>query len=334
MALKRSKPKNNDNQLDLDLFAYAGHNADHADPIRDDGRETLAAVPAQNGQGTGIAQTTSSDALGSGGKNRGGIVVPPASSDETGNDGATSARSSLGIGAEKIHLTVARNGDQIEPPRNQANYRVTPTDTIGKGSPKQKCRANIRAIRLLRTLETEQRAATNEEKSVLFKYLGWGGIPQVFDRFPGSDWADEREQLQNLLTKEEFEAARASTLNAHYTSPEVIRGMYAALQRFGFKHGRILEPACGIGHFLGCMPDEMHSRSTITGIEIDPLTTRIAKALYPDADMRNQPFEETKLADGFYDAAISNVPFGDYKPFDPRFNSFGFSYGLGPPSPS
>lgn len=170
----------------------------------------------------------------------------------------------------------------------------------------------------------EKRAATAEEKSVLVKYVGWGGIPQVFDRFPGTDLADEREQLTSLLTNEEFEAARSSTLNAHYTSPEVIRGMYSALQRFGFKHGRILEPACGIGHFIGCMPDEMHSRSTITGIEIDPLTARIARALYPDADIRNQPFEETRLADGFYDVAISNVPFGDYKPFDPRFNSFGF----------
>lgn len=230
----------------------------------------------------------------------------------------------MGDGAGEIHLPAARNGEHVEPSRNKANYRITPTDAIGSGSLKQKCRGNIAAIKLLRALEMERRAATVEEKSTLVKYVGWGGIPQVFDRFPGADWADERDELARLLTKEEFEAARASTLNAHYTSPDVIRGMYVALQRFGFKHGRILEPACGIGHFLGCMPDEMHSRSTITGIEIDPLTARIAKALYPDADIRNQPFEETKLAEGFYDVAISNVPFGDYKPFDPRFNSFGF----------
>ncbi len=229
----------------------------------------------------------------------------------------------MGNGEGEIHLPDARNGERLEPPRNKANYRITPTDAIGKGSLKQKCRTNLEAIRLLRTLETEKRAATNEEKSVLVKYVGWGGIPQVFDPLGGNDWDNEREQLASLLTTEEFEAARSSTLNAHYTSPEVIRGMYAALHRFGFKHGRILEPACGIGHFIGCMPDEMHSRSTITGIEIDPLTARIAKALYPDADVRNQPFEETKLADSFYDVAVSNVPFGDYKPFDPRFNSFG-----------
>ncbi|MCI0538398.1 MAG: DEAD/DEAH box helicase family protein [Verrucomicrobiales bacterium] len=156
------------------------------------------------------------------------------------------------------------------------------------------------------------------------KYVGWGGIPQVFDPVGSDEWKKEREELTKLLTEEEFDAARSSTLNAHYTSPEIIRGMYAALQRFGFKHGRVLEPACGVGHFIGCMPDEMHAHSTITGIEIDPLTARIAKALYPDADIRNQAFEDAKLATDFYDVAISNVPFGDYKPFDPRFNSFGF----------
>ena len=130
--------------------------------------------------------------------------------------------------------------------------------------------------------------------------------------------------LSNLLSEDEFRAARASTLNAHYTSGEVIHGMYAALERLGFKEGRILEPACGIGHFVGFMPEAIQSHSIITGIEIDPLTAQIAKALYPDADIRNEPFEKAKLADGFYDAAISNIPFGDYKPFDPKFNKQGF----------
>jgi N12 class adenine-specific DNA methylase len=233
----------------------------------------------------------------------------------------------LGNGEGEIHLPDARNGHQrerVEPPRNRANYRISEGDAIGKGSLKQKCRQNIEAIRLLRVLETEKRVATDEEKAVLVKYVGWGGIPQIFDPFPGSDWTDERGRLESLLTETEFEAARSSTLNAHYTSPDVIRGMYAALDRFGFKHGRILEPACGIGHFIGCMPEEMLAHSTITGIEIDPLTARIAKALYPDSDIRNQPFEEARLAEGYYDLALSNVPFGDYKPFDSRFNSFGF----------
>jgi type I restriction-modification system DNA methylase subunit len=185
-------------------------------------------------------------------------------------------------------------------------------------------KTTFNAIRLVRTLEVESRAATQEEKSKLVKYVGWGGIPQIFDPTGGKGWENERQELSTLLTEEEFESARATTLNAHYTSPEVIRGMYAAIQRFGFKHGRILEPACGVGHFIGCMPDDMHSHSTITGVEIDPITARIAKALYPDADIRNQAFEDTKLADAFYDLAVSNVPFGDYKPFDPRLNKFGF----------
>ena len=127
-----------------------------------------------------------------------------------------------------------------------------------------------------------------------------------------------------LLTPEEFDSARATTLNAHYTSPVVIRAMYAALGRFGFESGRILEPACGLGHFIGVMPDAMHRRSQITGIEIDSITARLTKARYPDADLRHQPFEEARLADGFYDVAISNIPYGDFKPFDPRFKKWNF----------
>ena len=140
-----------------------------------------------------------------------------------------------------------------------------------------------------------------------------------------NEWRKEHGELAELLTEEDYRCARASTLNAHYTAPVVIQAMYAARQRFGFQHGRILEPACGIGHFIGLMPDEMHRRSFITGIEIDPLTARIAKALYPDADIRKLPFEQARLANGFYDVAISNIPFGDYQPFDPRFNDFKFS---------
>jgi len=148
-------------------------------------------------------------------------------------------------------------------------------------------------------------------------------MPQVFDDF-NPEWLKEREALRKEVTEEEYEFARSTTLNAHYTSPVVIAAMYRAAERFGFRSGRILEPACGIGHFVGLMPEGMLRRSTITGIEIDPLTARIAKALYPDSDIRAQPFEQSKLADGFYDAAISNVPFGDYTVHDPRWNSHKF----------
>jgi N12 class adenine-specific DNA methylase len=207
--------------------------------------------------------------------------------------------------------------------RNQRNYRITEADELGRGSARRKCRDNLAAIGLLKRLEDEARAPTSDEQRTLVRYVGWGGLPQAFDDY-NAEWAKEREQLQTLLTPEELESARASTLNAHYTSPTVIRAMVAALERFGFTHGRILEPACGIGHFLGLLPEAMNARSQLTAVEIDSLSARITKQLYPDADVRNQPFEETVLPDGFYDVAISNIPFGNYEPYDPKLKSWHF----------
>jgi N12 class adenine-specific DNA methylase/phospholipid N-methyltransferase len=172
-------------------------------------------------------------------------------------------------------------------------------------------------------VEAEGRPATPEEKAALVRYVGWGAMPQVFDP-RNYEWRSARAEVEQLLTPEELEAARASTLNAHYTSPTVVRAMYRALEQFGFERGRILEPACGIGHFIGLMPEAMHRHSTITGVEIDPITARIAKALYPDSDIRTQGFENAKLADGFFDVAISNVPFGDYPVHDPSLNAYRF----------
>lgn len=210
-----------------------------------------------------------------------------------------------------------------EAPRNQSNYRITDADRIGAGSLKQKCRDNLTAITLLKKLEAEGRSASDDDRKTLVRYVGWGGLPQVFDPL-NRDWKAEAGQLTKLLAPEEYESARATTLNAHYTSPRVIRAMYAALRHFGFEHGRILEPACGLGHFIGLLPDHIRSRSRITGVEIDSLTARLARQLYPDADIRHQPFEEARLADASYDLAISNVPFGDYRPFDPRFKNWNF----------
>lgn len=170
-------------------------------------------------------------------------------------------------------------------------------------------------------LDAEERPATEKEKAALVKYVGWGAMPQVFD-VDSTDWRKEQVQLSEILSAEEHRSARATTLNAHYTAPTVIGAMYRAAERFGFQGGRVLEPACGIGHFVGLMPEKLLRRSTVTAVEIDPLTARIAKALYPDADVRAQPFEQTKLADGFYDLAISNVPFGDYPVHDPRWNTY------------
>lgn len=235
----------------------------------------------------------------------------------------------MGDGAGEIHPAPARRvladrnhrRHKEEPARNLNNYRITETDRLGEGGPKQKFQQNLKAIETLRALDAEERPATAEEKAVLVKYVGWGAMPQVFDNY-NREWAKERVALQANLAEDEYEHARSTTLNAHYTSPPVIGAMYRAAERFGFKGGRVLEPACGIGHFIGIMPEDMLKRSAVTAVEIDPLTARIAKALYPDADVRAQPFEQTKLADGFYDVAISNVPFGDYTVHDPRWNSY------------
>jgi N12 class adenine-specific DNA methylase len=189
---------------------------------------------------------------------------------------------------------------------------------------KQKFRQNVAAIKTLQRIEAEDRPASSEEKAILVKYVGWGGMPQVFSEVPPDDWRGEHTQLAQLLTKDEFAAARASTLNAHYTAPEVIRAMYAAVERLGFQGGRILEPSCGLGHFIGLMPESMHAQSPTTGIELDSITARLAQKLYPGADIRHSAYEDAELSDGSFDLAISNVPFGDYQPYDKKFNSYKF----------
>ncbi|MDX1951078.1 MAG: DEAD/DEAH box helicase family protein [Verrucomicrobiota bacterium] len=317
MALKRSRPEADDNQLDL--FVYATSGANPTDSVRHDGRETLAGIPTHDGQRNGSQRNSSGNAFGSGrehGRGADGLDFPVY---EGRINGAAGARPSLGNCEGEIHLFGARNGN-VE--RNPNNYRITETDLVGEGSIREKCRGNLAAIRLLKQLQAECRPADDKEKSLLVRYVGWGGIPQIFT--PAADWRTANAELSSLLSEAEFRAARASTLNAHYTAGKVIMAMYAALERMGFEQGRILEPACGVGHFIGFMPERIHSRSTITGIEIDPVTAGIAKALYPDADIRSQPFENAKLNDDYYDLAISNIPFGDYKPFDPKFNEHGF----------
>ena len=234
----------------------------------------------------------------------------------------------MGNGAGTLHP--AATGDlavghrAADSPRNLNGYRITDADRLGEGGLKQKFQQNVRAIEILRALDAEERPASAEEKAALVKYVGWGAMPQVFD-VDSASWRKEQFQLSEILSEEEHRSARATTLNAHYTAPPVVRAMYQAAQRFGFQGGQILEPACGIGHFIGLMPEEVLRSSSITGIEIDPLTTRIARSLYPDADIRAQPFEKSNLPDESIDLAISNVPFGDYTVHDPRWNEYKFS---------
>ena len=215
--------------------------------------------------------------------------------------------------------------DAVEPERSTlelaGNFHIT-DDDLGVGGPKQKFARNIEAIRTLFKLEEEHRGATAEEQQVFSQYVGWGGLADAFD--PGKDnWAKEYAELKGLLSEDEYAAARSSTLNAHYTSPTVIRSIYDAVERMGFRSGNILEPSMGVGNFFGMLPDTMQD-SRLYGVELDSITGRIAKKLYPQADITVAGFETTDRRD-FYDLAVGNVPFGQYKVNDKAYNKLGFS---------
>ena len=206
-------------------------------------------------------------------------------------------------------------------PEPAGNFHIT-DDHLGEGGAKQKYARNIEAIRTLFKLEEEHRGATAEEQQVLSQYVGWGGLADAFD--PGKDnWAKEYAELKGLLSEDEYAAARSSTLNAHYTSPTVIRSIYDAVERMGFRSGNILEPSMGVGNFFGMLPDSM-ADSRLYGVELDSITGRIAKKLYPQADITVAGFETTDRRD-FYDLAVGNVPFGQYKVNDKAYNKLGFS---------
>ena len=206
-------------------------------------------------------------------------------------------------------------------PEAAGNFHIT-DDNLGVGGPKQKFARNIEAIQTLRTLEQEHRGATAEEQQVLSQYVGWGGLADVFD--PNKEnWSAEYTQLKGLLTEEEYAAARASTLNAHYTSPVVIRAIYDAVEKMGFQSGNILEPSMGIGNFFGMLPSGM-ADSRLYGVELDSITGRIAQKLYPEANIKVAGFETTDRRD-FYDLAVGNVPFGNYKVNDKAYNKLGLS---------
>ena len=237
--------------------------------------------------------------------------------------------------AEKAHLpydvvfqTIGSASEpeptQPEPsvsPETPRNFHIT-DEHLGEGGAKARFRANMDAITTLKRIEAEGRAATVEEQETLSRYTGWGAIPDAFDENKG-DWAKEYAELKAALTPEEYEAARGSTLNAHYTSPTVISAIYEALGNMGFDGGRILEPSMGVGNFFGLLPESMNS-SELYGVELDSITGRIARQLYPEAEITVAGFETTNRP-GFYDLALGNVPFGNYQVFDPGHNRLGFS---------
>ena len=249
---------------------------------------------------------------------------PAASNEETESTTEIVTETVEVISAEENHLpydvviqTIRTEEREPERPIEKTNFRIT-DDALGHGGPKAKFRMNMDAIRTLQTIEFEQRLATPEEQEVLSRYVGWGSLPQVFEE-NNAAWADEFRELYETLSPEEYEAARASVLNAHYTSPTVIKAMYAAIEKMGFRMGNILEPSCGVGNFFGLLPESM-TGSRLYGVELDSITGRIAKQLYQNANIAIQGYEATSLPDSFFDVAIGNVPFGDYGVADKRYD--------------
>ncbi|MCI8373744.1 MAG: DEAD/DEAH box helicase family protein [Lachnospiraceae bacterium] len=223
---------------------------------------------------------------------------------------------------EDVEVIQNESGTQEEPVPEPCNFIIT-DDHLGEGGPKAKFRMNMEAITLLKQIESEGRTATPDEQQVLSKFVGWGGIPDAFEP-DRAGWKEEYELLKAALTPEEYDSAQSSVLNAHYTSPTVIRAIYQAVCSMGFKSGNILEPSCGIGNFFGLLPKEM-SQSKLYGVELDGISGRIAKLLYPNAQIHAIGYEKTDFPKDFFDLAVGNVPFGQYKVNDPEYNSLGFS---------
>ena len=215
----------------------------------------------------------------------------------------------------------AETEQPAQPKQKPINFRIT-DDDLGAGGPKTKYKANVEAIRVLQTLDAEQRQATAEEQEILSRYVGWGGIPQAFDE-NNAEWSKEYAELQSLLTTDEYKEARASTLNAFYTSPTVIKAMYEALGNMGLSKGNVLEPSCGVGNFMGLVPDSME-KIRMYGVELDSISGRIAQQLYQKNKIAVQGFETMQFPDSFFDCVVGNVPFGNYKVPDKRYDRHNF----------
>ncbi len=276
---------------------------------------TLEAAPPSNGSSPATGEQTH-------GRNRTG--------GEPGNGPAlplsVGRQSAIpdGVGPGDAGMLAAGRNDIVvedEPERTPSrDFRITPEHRIGQGGLHEKARDNIAAIRILKQLEDDNREPTGAEKAALARYVGWGAMSQVFDWYQPQEWKQAAHDLRELLGESEYDSARASTPNAHFTSPLVIDGIWGALQRMGLKKGaQILEPSMGVGHFLGLMPEQMLEGCHRTGVELDSVTGRIARQLYPDSTVFIKGFEETPLPDNFFDAVVGNVPFGDYRVHDPSY---------------
>lgn len=341
---RRVDTKSNENTENRGTIKTEEKGADNAGEraIRESVPETSA---GPSSEGTGRAE--SERATGGVARRRAGRVRQPAVATGTGSGsveggpgegaGEPSPRGADGV-ADRAGGSDARTGGErgtgdrgsVAP---RSNYRITDADRLGQGGWRQKARQNLDAIRLLRTLQSEGRPATDDEKAVLVKYVGWGASELANGIFPNphtgefkSDWKELGKELRELLSNEEYVAASRSTQNAHYTSEKVIRSIYRGLERMGFTGGRVLEPGCGVGHFIGLMPDAIHEQSRFTGVELDPVTAGIAQLLYPKADVRTVDFTKFSAPDGHFDLAVGNPPFARLRVLaDRAYRKYAFS---------
>ena len=277
-------------------------------PVRANGAGTLEKISSENVSGSSESGNAHEEGIrspGEGQRNKSGL-------NSKGNESGRSR----GNRSADVHPTPARESKQRVTEHH--NYGITDKDHIGTGTEGERLRNNIEAIQILKKVMSEKRKATPDEQAALVKYVGWGGLANTFnERLNDGQMAKAREELNQLLTKDEYESARASVKNAHYTSPEVIKAIYEGVKHLGFHKGYVLEPAVGVGHFIGLMPEKMAGQSHVTGIELDSLTGNIAKLLYPDSDIRVMGFEKADLSP-IYDLVISNVPFGNYGVYDAK----------------
>ena len=293
--------------------------ADRPGRVRQDSGKALEGVSPEPGEVSG---------------SEGGVVRSPGGSGEPGSGlhgTGTEEQSGLpgGKGDSTTHIPPAAGRGKAPSSRRKSdldthlNYRITDGDNIAAGGVKTKFKKNLTAIKLLKQIESEGRKATSEEQRVLVGYTGWGQMPQVFNRWKDG-WEKEFNGLKEVLTDEEYEAARASTPNAHYTSQEIAKGIWDGLQKLGFKGGRVCDPSCGTGMFSGLMPDSIMKNSKLHMVELDPITGRIAAQLYQGADIRIKGYEETVYPDNYFDLHVSNVPFGDYKVYDENMRNVNY----------
>jgi N12 class adenine-specific DNA methylase len=280
---------------------------------------TLAKPSSDDGRESGTYESASTGGLRGPGVDGGSFVRVDGSPEDGLSAGLGDGDEGMGVppGRGRPAPVVVRSGDTRPEPALARGLRITSGHGIGQGSLKQKAQSNLDAIRKLKAIEAENRPATPEEKAVLVKYTGWGAMPNAFEPHPPRDWQVVADELKNLLTPEEYASARASTPNAHYTSPEVVQAIWQAMERFGLQPGaQILEPSMGVGHFFGLMPETLYPGTTRTGVELDSVTARIASKLYPDSIIHAKGLEDTLLPKNSFDAAIGNIPFGNYPVYD------------------